>query len=60
MTATDAMSTILDINEISEKIKNNNVADVPNLDWCKVTTLLENYRELLLDVMDITEIRVKK
>jgi len=58
MTATDAMLTILDINEVSEKIKQENMERIPNLDWCKANMLLSGYRELLLNIMDNTELNI--
>lgn len=60
MTATEAMLTILDINEITESMKNENMGTEPNAQLCKLTELLTNYRELLIDCMDNTELNVGK
>lgn len=56
MTAYKAMVEILNINEQVEKLKAQNSGNIPNLESCELCELLENYRELLVAEMSITEL----
>lgn len=59
-TTYDAMLAILDCNETTEKLKDMNNANMPNLLISKVTTLLNDYRELLISEMRCTSLEGHK
>ena len=56
MNAMTAMTEVLTINEMVEWAKSQNTKNEPNLQLCNITTLLCNYREVLLDLMEQTEL----
>lgn len=58
MTAYDAMGKILDINELLEALKSRNTGKEPDLDLCKATELLEDYRDLIVMEMMVTNLKV--
>ena len=60
MTAYEAMSTLLDINETIEALKSRNTANAPDLELCKAVELLEGYRHLLALEMMETSLKVFK
>ena len=56
MTALQGMTDILDINETVERLKNENMGSTPNLNACKEVELLIRYRDLLIEVMEKTDL----
>lgn len=58
MTAYEAMGKILDINELVENLKSRNTGKEPDLDLCKATELLEDYRNLIVLEMMATDLKV--
>ena len=58
MTAFEAMGSVLDTNEMVEWLKTQNMGNTPNLEYCKIVKLLTDYRELLVQVMENTELCV--
>jgi len=52
MTALDCMNEILDINEMVEWLRSNNMQESPNLEFCKIDELLTKYRKVLVAVMN--------
>ena len=60
MTAYDAFTEILDINETIEGIKKKNMEKEPDRHLCKSVTLLCNYREILAEALRSTELKFDK
>ena len=58
MTAYEAMSKILDINDLVETLKARNMGKEPDLDMCKAVELLEDYRHLIVLEMRETPLKV--
>ena len=56
MTAFEAMSEILDINETVERLKDSNTGTQPDLNICQEVDLLVKYRELLVELLGKIEI----
>lgn len=56
LTAFNAFTTILDINETLESVKNMNTGKEPDLTLCKVGELLNGYRNVLAELMNRTNL----
>ena len=57
ISAYGAMVAILDINETIESVKAMNNTNPANPALCKTTGLLADYREVLIEAMECTEIK---
>ena len=57
ITAYGAMKAIIEINETIEELKNRNNGNQPDLTICKTTGYLADYRSVLMDAMQKTEIK---
>ena len=58
MTAYDAFTEVLDINETVDELKNRNVAKEPDQTLGKAVTLLTNYRSILAEALRNTELKI--
>lgn len=56
MSAYDAFTAVLDINETIDELKSRNNGKTPDFTLCRATTLLADYRGVLSELMRQTDI----